>query len=86
MIEPKPVKLVERGLLAKRIVALVSDFLLTDQFFLRSRQLFRSQTIGSQFPDLIEQTPFSPARFLGVGTDRTRINPGTSPCIWLAPT
>src|SRR6266480_7710828 len=58
VIEPKSVELIQRALITERIVALVRDFLLPDQFLFRACQFFIRKTITGEFPDLIEQCGF----------------------------
>ncbi len=69
MIEPEPVKLIESGLLAKRIVALVCDLLLSDQFLLGSHQFFFGQTLAGELLDLIKQRRFYRRNLLRISAE-----------------
>ena len=69
MIEAESIKFVERRHVAKRIVALIRDLLLADQFLLRPRQLVVRQALGGEFADFIQKGALHRLDFFRIGAE-----------------
>src|SRR3954470_15652579 len=69
MVEAEAVELVERGHVTKRVVALVRDLLLPDQFLFRPRQLFHREPFSRQLLVFLQQSRFHRLNLLRVGPE-----------------
>src|SRR4029434_3007972 len=58
IIEAQSVEFVERAMITERVVALIGDFLLANQFLFRSRQFLRREAIVCELVNFIKQRGF----------------------------
>src|SRR5438477_11219181 len=72
MIKAESIKFVEPSHIGKHVVTLVLDLLLTDQLFLRPRQLGRNQTLAGELVNLMQKSLLNWLYFLRISPEIKR--------------